>query len=210
MNQDRLRRLRDLCGRYESSSFSEHLAWSTLDGLYLNDLLPVAYDCRPLCTVCRHVDQVQAVLNRRMLLENPSTYVAWSTSTMTEFQFLKEIVRRTGCGLLLDVNNVHVSATNHGWDPAAYLDAFPVEAVGEVHLAGAAAETASLGAALLVDSHDRPVAGEVWALCRRLVGRTGTPPALIEWDADIPELPVLLRAAAEADHVLAGAPAHVG
>ena len=205
LDREHLLRLRELCRRYEPAAFSEHLAWSTHDGVYLNDLLPVAYDDATLRSVCDHVDEVQDVLGRRMLLENPSTYVGLDASTMSELDFLKEIVRRTGCGLLLDVNNVHVSATNHGYDPNAFLDAFPIEAVGEVHLAGAATQTDSVGETILIDSHDRPAAPQVWDLYRRLIARTGPLPTLIEWDADVPALPVLLEEAALAERVLMSA-----
>lgn len=207
LDSDHLERLRVLCERYEPASFSEHLAWSTHDGLYLNDLLPVAYDLPTLRLVVEHVDQVQSCLRRPMLLENPSTYVSLAASTMGEIEFLTEIVRRSGCGLLLDINNVHVSATNHGYDPSAFLSAFPIESVGELHLAGAAADTDSLGAPLLIDSHDRPVARQVWELFAKTIARSGPLPTLIEWDTDIPELPVLLAEAIKAETLLAPAAA---
>ena len=145
LDADHLSRLKTLCDRLNPASFSEHLAWSTHDGTYLNDLLPLPYTVATLNTVCDHIDQVQAVLGRRMLLENPSSYLCFAESEMDETTFLREITRRTGCGLLLDVNNVHISAVNLQTDAQAYLDAFPLDAVGEIHLGGHAADTADPG-----------------------------------------------------------------
>jgi uncharacterized protein (UPF0276 family) len=202
LDEAHLQRLRTLCERWPPASFSEHLAWSSHDGRYLNDLLPVAYDQRTLDRVCRHVDRVQTVLGRRMLLENPSTYLAFASNAMHEIDFLARVAERTGCGLLLDVNNVYVSAVNQGTDPADYLDGFPVEHVGEVHLGGAAADIDDSGAPLLIDAHDRPVLDPVWQLFERLVARTGPLPTLIEWDNDVPDLAVLLAEADRARSIL--------
>ena len=199
LDQDHLARLKALITRYQPQSFSEHLAWSTHEDAFLNDLLPVAYDTETLNRVCDHIDQVQTVLSRKMLLENPSTYVAFKNSSWDEVDFIAEISRRTGCGLLLDVNNVQVTCTNHGRSPIAYLDAFPVEAVGEIHLAGYAEATDSLGARLLIDAHGTPVAPDVWPLYIHALRRTGPKPSLIEWDNDVPSLDVLLAEAAKAD-----------
>jgi uncharacterized protein (UPF0276 family) len=152
--------------------------------------------------VCRHVDEVQTALGRRMLLENPSTYIAFETSDMSETEFLGAIAGRTGCGLLLDVNNVFVSATNNGFAPEAYIDAFPVAHVGEIHLGGHADSEDDLGAPLLIDAHDRAVKGDVWALYERAIARTGAVPTLIEWDNDIPAWPVLFAEAQRAESVL--------
>ena len=205
-----LDRLAALIERYEPQSFSEHLAWSTHAGVYFNDLLPIAYDDAALNRVIRHVQQTQERLRRPMLLENPSTYVAYAHSDWSETDFLAEIARRTGCGLLLDVNNFLVSCINHGRDADAYLDAFPMWAVGEMHLAGYAESVDSLGARLLIDAHGSAVADDVWSLFRRAAARLGPMPTLIEWDNDVPELPVLLSEARAADAILAvveGAPA---
>ena len=199
-----LARLKALLDRHQPESFSEHLAWSSHGAAWLNDLLPLPYTDETLATVCAHVDQVQEVLGRRMLLENPATYVTFAQSTWAEVEFLAEIVRRTGCGLLLDVNNVFVSATNHGFDPRAYLAAFPLGAVGEIHLAGHEADPV-MGAALLIDSHSRPVADPVWGLFAEAIARTGAVPTLIEWDNDVPAFDVLLAEAARADAILSGA-----
>ncbi len=196
-----LRRLKTLLDRHQPESFSEHLAWSSHGAAWLNDLLPLPYTDETLATIIAHVDQVQSVLGRRMLLENPATYVTFASSTWPEVEFLREITRRTGCGLLLDVNNVFVSAVNHGFDPEAYLAGFPLAAVGEIHLAGHEAD-AQLGAALLIDSHSRPVAPPVWELYAQVLARTGPLPTLIEWDNDVPAFPVLLAEAARAETLL--------
>ncbi len=199
-----LDRLKTLCDRYTPESFSEHLAWSSHDGAYLNDLLPLPYDEETLATVCTHVDQVQETLGRRMLLENPSTYVTFERSTLAETDFLAEVVRRTGCGLLLDVNNVFVSCTNHRTDPRAYLDRFPLGAIGEIHLSGHDAEDLPSGP-LLIDAHGSPVADPVWTLYGELIARTGPLTTLIEWDNDVPALPVLLAEAERAGRILEAA-----
>lgn len=199
-----LGRLRALCDRYEPDGFSEHLAWSSHGGDYLNDLLPLPYTEETLAQVCAHVGQVQETLGRRLLLENPSTYVLFAQSTIPETEFLAEVAARTGCGLLLDVNNVFVSATNHRTDAQAYLAAFPLAAVGEIHLGGHSEEDLPSGP-LLIDAHGTPVADPVWGLLAHVLARTGPRPTLIEWDNDIPEWPVLLaevrRAQARLDMV---------
>ncbi len=202
LDGDHLSRLKALMERYEPESFSEHLAWSSHGGDYLNDLLPLPYTPETLRIVCDHVDEVQAVLGRRMLLENPSTYVLFEQSTLEETGFLAEVVRRTGCGLLLDVNNVFVSSTNHRMDPLAYLAGFPVAAVGELHLGGHAEEELGSGP-LLIDDHARPVADPVWDLFAATLALTGPQPVLIEWDNDVPDFPVLLAEAERAARVMA-------
>jgi uncharacterized protein (UPF0276 family) len=202
LDTDHLARLRHLCDWLDPASFSEHLAWSSHDTGYLNDLLPLPYTAATLARVCTHVDQVQEALGRRMLLENPATYLAFAESDRTEVEFLSEIARRTGCGLLLDVNNVFVSATNQGWDARAYIDAFPLEAVGEIHLGGHDEDRDEQGRPLLIDSHGRPVVGPVWALYAHTLARGGPRPTLIEWDTDVPPLPELMAEAARADALL--------
>ena len=192
LDAQHLERLSMLVKRYQPESFSEHLAWSSHDEIYYNDLLPVAYDTPTLNRVVCHIAQVQDVLGVQMLLENPSTYVAFAHSSWDEVEFIAEISRRTGCGLLLDVNNVQVTCTNQGRDPFAYIDAFPVQAVGEIHLAGYAETVDSLGARLLIDAHGSPVAQDVWPLYAHLLRRSGAKPSLIEWDNDVPSLEVLL------------------
>ncbi|MCA0922429.1 DUF692 domain-containing protein [Pseudooceanicola nanhaiensis] len=210
LDADHLARLRDLCHWLDPQSFSEHLAWSTHDGAYLNDLLPLPYTDATLARVCDHVDEVQAVLGRRMLLENPSSYLAFDESTWDEVGFLAEISRRTGCGLLLDVNNVFVSAVNLRLDPRAYIEGFALEKVGEIHLGGHDEDADDHGAPLLIDSHGRPVADPVWALLDLTLARGGPKPVLIEWDTDVPDWPVLeaeaARAARALDRIASGVP----
>jgi uncharacterized protein len=197
-----LRRLKALLSRYQPESFSEHLAWSTHGGHFLNDLLPLPYTTETLQRVCTHIDEVQERLACRMLLENPATYVEFAASTWEETAFIAEVVRRTGCGLLLDVNNVHVSCTNHGRDARAYLAALPLHAVGEIHLAGFAEDHDGAGDRLLIDSHGAPVADAVWALYREALARTGPVPTLIERDQNLPPFPVLLDEARAAEALL--------
>ncbi|MCP3712150.1 DUF692 domain-containing protein [Paraburkholderia sp. CNPSo 3274] len=179
-------RFSELVARYEPALVSEHLAWSSHGGTFFNDLLPLPYTKATLDKVCEHIDQVQEAIGRSMLLENPSTYVAFASSTMSETEFIRAVAQRTGCGLLLDVNNVFVSATNHGYSASAYLADFPLEYVGEIHLAGHSEQHDDEHAPLLIDSHDRAVADPVWALYRNVIARTGPMPTLIEWDSQLP------------------------
>lgn len=199
-----LQALRRLLDRYAPQSFSEHLAWSSHNDIFLNDLLPMPYDQPTLDRVCRHVDEVQEVLGRPMLLENPATYIEFAESTLNETAFIGEIVRRTGCGLLLDVNNIYVSCSNHGRDPVRYLSELPLAAVGEIHLAGFHRETDSLGAPLLIDSHDSRVDEAVWSLFDHTVAAIGPKPVLIEWDNDVPPLAALLAEAQRAESIMNG------
>jgi uncharacterized protein (UPF0276 family) len=187
LDRDHLARLKKLIAEVRPAMFSEHLAWSSHDGVYLNDLLPLPYNARTLDCVVRHIDELQHTLDTRMLLENPSTYVSFGTSDMDEAEFLRAIAVRTGCGLLLDVNNVYVSSVNHGFDAAAYIDRFPIEFVGEIHLAGFAEDQDANAGRLLIDAHGAPVADAVWSLYRRALARSGPVPTLIEWDNDVPD-----------------------
>ena len=205
LDRDHLQRLKALNERYRPGMFSEHLAWSTHETVFFNDLLPLPYNAAAVRRVSDHIDQVQETVGRRMLLENPSAYLTFVESTMSEIDFLAEVVRRTGCGLLLDVNNVQVSAVNLESDALAYLDAFPVAHVGEIHLAGYAPEDDGKGRPLLIDAHDRPIDPYVWQLYEHTIARTGPVPTLIEWDNDVPEWPVLFAEAQRADAVLAAA-----
>jgi uncharacterized protein (UPF0276 family) len=202
LDRDHLMRLKTLCDRYQPESFSEHLAWSSHDDIYLNDLLPLPYTEQTLARVCEHVDEVQTTLARQMLLENPSTYLRFAESTIPEVEFLSEISRRTGCGLLLDVNNVFVSARNHDTQPLSYLDAFPLDRVKEIHLGGHHEEADDVGAPLLIDSHGAPVADAVWALYAHVIARTGAVATLIEWDNDVPDWNVLRAEAVAAQNIL--------
>lgn len=203
LDPDHLSRLKAVVDRYDPGLVSEHLAWSTHDTSYYNDLLPVPYDAPTLDRVCDHIHAVQDTLQRKILLENPSTYVQFEQSTMSETDFIRDIARRTGCGLLLDINNVFVSATNHNYRALTYLSQFPLELVEEIHLAGHATDTDDEGEPLLIDAHDRPVDDAVWKLYDIVIGQIGPTPTLIEWDNDVPEWPVLRREAKLAEEILA-------
>lgn len=202
LDQGHLRRLKDVVERYEPVLVSEHLAWSTHEDTYYNDLLPVPYTEEVLERVVSHIGEVQETLGRQILLENPSTYVSFEQSTMSELEFISTVAKRTGCGLLLDINNVFVSATNHAFSPQTYLDQFPLSLVREIHLAGHAEEIDDHGARLLIDAHDRPVADPVWELYDRVIEATGPIPTLIEWDNDVPEWEVLKSEALAANRIL--------
>jgi uncharacterized protein (UPF0276 family) len=202
LDETHLDRLARLLDRYQPESFSEHLAWASHGGTFLNDLLPLPYTAAPLARVCEHIDRVQERLGRRMLLENPATYVEFAASTLAETAFIAEVVRRTGCGLLLDVNNAYVACVNHRRDPYAYIDALPLQAVGQIHLAGFARDEDAAGAPLLIDSHGAPVAQAVWDLYAHALRHLGPVPILIERDSDIPPLPVLLAEAQQAERMM--------
>jgi uncharacterized protein len=202
LDADHLRRLSRLIGRYRPDLFSEHLAWSSHDTGFLNDLLPVPYTAETLARVVEHIDQVQTTLGRQMLLENPSTYLAFAESTYSEIDFIAELVRRTGCGLLLDVNNVYVASTNQEWDPIAYIDAYPLVHVQEIHLAGYTREADDKGRPLLIDTHNRPVDEIVWGLYAHAVTLIGPVPTLIEWDANVPDWPTLKQEADRAEAIM--------
>ena len=205
LDREHLTRLKMLCDRYRPDSFSEHLAWSSHGEVFYSDLLPLPYTPETLARIVEHVDLVQTTLGREMLLENPSTYVTFVDSTFSETEFLAEIARRSGCGLLLDVNNVFVSAKNHGTDPAAYLAAFPLDRVKEIHLGGHDEQTDDTGAPLLIDAHGSPVADPVWSLYESTIARAGPIATLIEWDNDVPAWPVLTAEARAADAILSRA-----
>lgn len=198
LDAEHLARLRHLVGWLGPASFSEHLAWSTHDSAYFNDLLPLPYTGQTLARVVAHVDQVQEALGRRILLENPSSYLAFAESTWAETDFLAEVAARAGCGLLLDVNNVFVSAQNMGTSPRDYIDNFALDEVGEIHLGGHDEDLDEHGNTLLIDSHSREVVDPVWALLDYTLARCGAKPILIEWDNDVPEWPVLAAEAGRA------------
>jgi uncharacterized protein (UPF0276 family) len=202
LDRDHLARFRALVERYEPALVSEHLAWSTHGTTYFNDLLPLPYTEATLGQVSAHIDQLQQAIHRPILLENPSTYVVFRESTMSETDFIRAVVQRTGCGLLLDINNVFVSATNHGYSALDYLSDFPLAHVGELHLAGHAEQVDDEGDRLLIDSHDGPVADAVWKLFDLVVSRDGPIPTLVEWDSNIPDWPVLKAEAKAAQQIL--------
>ena len=202
LDKAHLERFRRLVERYEPALVSEHLAWSTHETVCFNDLLPLPYNAATLGRVCAHIDEVQQAIRRPILLENPSTYLVFRDSTVSETDFIRAIAKRTGCGLLLDVNNVFVSATNHGFSAMDYLSDFPLSHVGEIHLAGHAEQSDDEGEPLLIDSHDAPVADGVWELYEFVLSRVGAIPTLIEWDSNLPVWPILKAEAAAAQAIL--------
>ncbi|MDX8469360.1 DUF692 domain-containing protein [Mesorhizobium sp. VK23B] len=202
LDRDHLERLRKVCERFQPDLVSEHLAWSVADGAYLNDLLPLRYDEEALAIVARNVETVQETLKRQVLIENLSAYVAFADSSMSEAEFLAELVVQTGCGLLLDVNNVQVSAHNLQYDAKAFIDALPAAAIREIHLAGHATNQVGTDT-VLIDDHGSRVPPVVWALYEHAITRLGPRPTLIEWDTDVPVLDVLLGEAMWADMLTA-------
>ncbi len=202
INAEHLERLRALMDWLKPSLFSEHLAWSSHNAGYFNDLLPLPYTQDVCARVIHHINQIQDTLGRQMLLENPSTYVAFDNSEMSEIDFIKQITDATGCGLLLDINNVFVSATNQNYNPYDYINEYPLEHVGEIHLGGHDVDEDDNGAPLLIDSHNNPVEDPVWALYEHTIAKTGIRPTLIEWDNDLPEWGVLANEARLAQGVL--------
>lgn len=205
LNAEHLARLKHLVGWLKPDLFSEHLAWSTHETHFLNDLLPVPYTKSVVDRVVDHIDQVQETIGRQMLLENPSTYCAFEENTMTEIAFLSEVTDRTGCGLLLDINNVFISAINQKYSATTYIDAYPLHHVGEIHLGGHEEETDDYGDRLLIDSHARAVVDPVWDLYEYTLQKSGPRPTLIEWDNNIPAWDVLANEAKQADTILASA-----
>jgi uncharacterized protein (UPF0276 family) len=206
LNLDHLARLKKLCDWIKPASFSEHLAWSTHGAEFLNDLLPLPYTDATLTCVAAHIIQVQDTLGRQMLLENPSSYLAFAESTLSETDFLTELTQRTGCGLLLDVNNVFISATNLGVSAQDYIDAYPTDKVGEIHVGGHDEDRDDHGARLLIDSHGTSVVDPVWSLLEYTLAQTGPKPVLVEWDTDVPDWLVLCDEATKAAYALSGIP----
>jgi uncharacterized protein (UPF0276 family) len=202
LDQTHLARVREVVDRVEPGLVSEHLSWSITGGTYFADLLPLPMTEEALAIVCRHVEQVQGALRRRMLIENPSTYLQFRHSTIPEWEFLAEVARRTGCGILCDVNNIYVSASNHGWDAMTYLRALEPAAIGEIHLAGHSVRQLEHGQVLRIDDHGSRVAPAVWTLYEAALQLFGPVPTLIEWDTDVPPLEVLMDEAGIADAAL--------
>jgi len=201
LDRTHLARIKALIDRIEPGLVSEHVSWSVTGGVYLNDLLPLPYTEESLAVICTHVQETQDFLGRQILVENPSTYLQFAHSTIPEWEYIAAIVERTGCGLLLDVNNVYVSPGNHGFDTRRYLDAVPAAAVREIHLAGHSLRELG-GVALRIDDHGSAVCDDVWPLYAEAVARLGPTPTLIEWDSNLPELPVLVAEAEKADRIL--------
>lgn len=199
ISQEHLTQLRSVVSRYQPAQVSEHLAWSHWNGIFLNDLLPLPYTDESLAVVCSNIDRVQSFLNRSILVENPSTYIGFSRGDYSEPEFISLLCKKTGCGALLDINNVFVSAQNNDFDPSGYLNQFPLEAVGEIHLAGHSVVDLTENRKIRIDDHGSPVIDEVWKLFDQLIAKVQTPPpVLIEWDTDIPEFNTLLAEAEKA------------
>ena len=201
IDRPHLARVRALVDMIDPILVSGHLAWSTHAGEYLNDLLPLPYTTETLRIVSAHVDEVQDALGRQYLVENPSSYVGFTASTMTEVAFLSELVHRTGCAILCDVSNIYLSAHNLGFDRDRYLAELPVDAIAELHLGGFTSEPEEGGGEVLIDTHGSRIAEPVWAFYARALERFGRKPTLIEWDNDVPALDVILAEAARADAV---------
>lgn len=205
IDERHLHRLAALAHRIDAGLVSEHLAWTTSGGVHFADLLPLPYTEEALDIVCRNVERAQNVLGRRLLVENPSSYLRYRHSTIPEPEFIGAVAARTGCGLLCDVNNIYVSASNHGFDALAYLRALPAHAIGEFHLAGHRVRLLEDGREIRIDDHGSRVAPRVWALYAEAVALFGARPTLIEWDSDVPPLAVLLGEAARAARILESA-----
>jgi len=199
LDKDHLNRVASLIDRYQPESFSEHLAWSTHDNQFLSDLLPLPYTRQTEDIVCNHIDQVQTRIGQRMLLENPSNYLHLADSILSESEFITNVIKRTGCGLLLDVNNVYVSAQNCDYSAEQYIANLPLHCVGEIHLAGHSIDSTVDGKPLLIDAHDREVSEKVWELFAYTLGLSGAVPSLIEWDAEVPEWSVFIEELNRAD-----------
>jgi uncharacterized protein (UPF0276 family) len=197
LRHSHLVQLKALADRFEPALVSDHLCWGAIGARHLNDLLPLPYTDEALDVVCANVTRAQDFLRREILVENVSSYLQFSASRIPEWEFIAEVARRTGCGLLLDVNNIYVSAINHGFDPLRYLDAIPASAVHEIHLAGF-----DSNGLCLIDTHGKPVAGPVWNLYGEALSRVGPVRTLIEWDTDVPPLAVLLDEARKAQDIL--------
>jgi uncharacterized protein (UPF0276 family) len=197
-----LQRIKQVAERIEPGLMSEHIAWSVSGGAYLADLLPLPMTEEALDIVCRHVDQMQNTLRRKILVENPSTYMQFRHSTIPEWEFMAAVAARTDCGILCDINNIFVSAKNHGWNASTYVAALPIEAIGEIHLAGHSVRELADGSALRIDDHGSCVADEVWSLYADALRRFGPIPTLIEWDNNIPPLEALLAQARHADNLI--------
>ena len=208
LDTNHLGKLKNLFDWVEPGLVSEHVSWSTVNSTYLNDLLPLPYTEEALAVISQNIDHAQEVFGRQILVENPSAYVTFAASSMSEEEFLSEIVTRTGCGLLLDVNNIIVSAANNGFEAEPYLDGLPMTAVGEIHVAGHLEETLD-GETVLIDDHGSAVPDGVWALFEEAIAKTGPVPTLMEWDTNIPELDVLLAEARKAQDRLDRFPAEV-
>ena len=208
LDQRHLERLKRLTERVEPGLVSEHLSWNASGGRHFADLLPLPMTEEALAVLCRNVEAAQDFLGRSILVENPSTYLRYRHSTIPEWEFIAAVAARTGCGILCDVNNIFVSAGNHGFDPRKYLEGLPHEKIGEIHLAGHTLRRFADGRAIRIDDHGSRVCAEVWALYEEAVALFGRRPTLIEWDTDVPPLAVLLDEAAKAENIMTSCVAH--
>ncbi len=197
-----LQAFRDLIDRIDPGLVSEHMTWSSIDGIYLNDLMELPRSSESLAVISRNVDCIQDALGRRILMENPSSYLQYKESEIPEPEFIAEMCRRTGCGLLLDINNIYINSRNHDFKPWDYIMALPLDQVGEIHLAGHCVDTIE-GRDVWIDGHGTPVSESVWDLYRRTLALTGATPTLIEWDSDLPDLATLIGEADKADTIIA-------
>jgi uncharacterized protein (UPF0276 family) len=195
VNKNHLKRIKTLIKRFEPILISDHLSWSNAGNIYLPDLLPIPYNDESLVLLSNHIDETQNYLQRTILIENPSSYLEYTTSTYSEAEFLAELIKRTDAKILLDVNNIYVSCFNHGWDPFDYIQTIPIGSVKEIHLAGHSIHVLDEHNHLLLDTHNNTVCQEVWELYRYAIHHIGHVPTLIEWDTDIPDLEVLLNEA---------------
>lgn len=195
INKNHLKRIKTLINRFEPILVSDHLSWSSTKNTYFPDLLPIPYNNESLALIANHIDETQNYLQRTLLIENPSSYLEYKTSTYSEAEFLTELIKRTDAKILLDVNNIYVSCVNHGWDPFDYIQTIPYDSVKEIHLAGHSVHAQDEHHHLLLDTHNNYVCQEVWQLYRYAVQHIGPAPTLIEWDADIPDLEILLNEA---------------
>lgn len=201
VSHEHLKEFKILIDRYQPFAVSDHASWSASGNAHLNDLLPLPYTQESLDKLARNVEQTQEYFGRRMLVENPSTYIAFQHNEMSEAEFMNALAARTGCGILLDINNIYVQAHNHGYDAWAYIETIKPEHVGEMHLAGHI-EQEFEGGSLLIDTHSRPVKADVWDLYAHAVGRFGAVPTLIEWDQDFPALSILVGEAKKAEAII--------
>jgi uncharacterized protein (UPF0276 family) len=199
LSKDHLRFLKEFCDQFDPGLVSDHVAWTGEGGVFLNDLLPLPYTEESLKTIVSHIQETQDFLGRQILVENPSTYLSFNTSSMDEAEFMVEMADRSGCLILLDVNNIHVSSHNNGWDALSYIQKIPKKLVGEIHLAGHQVVQAPYGKTLLIDHHGDFISKNVWALYEKALEALGPKPTLIEWDANIPPLEVIIKEAKKAE-----------
>jgi uncharacterized protein (UPF0276 family) len=202
VSRGHLQNIKDLIAIYEPFQVSDHASWSMSGNAHLNDLLPLPYTEETLAVLCRNINETQEFLARRILVENPSTYLAFRESTMSEWEFMNEAAQRTGCGILLDVNNIYVQSRNHGFDAREYLAGIEARHVGEMHLAGHSEREGADGAVVLIDTHDSLIRPEVWDLYAFAVERFGAVPVLIEWDQKLPPLATLIEEAKRAQDII--------